>query len=224
MKNIFYCSNAHAEIFNNNTRSSFNSYIDIHHLEYLHDDIEAAIKSITYDDKTFAAIRKNLAKPNLIIKHALEKSLYPALLPYYESHEKKIYTTPDLSRSADYLVVGNGDMYEKIYQVDHRCNFCDLQIFTPTYIMHNIYLHDIDIFSKKELIKYLNDVLKNVSFYSTRTLVKVVKDLLEEGKDGAVYLKSADYDIYIGGDLANILNLKDTNLKVYYVFGVKILR
>ena len=216
MKNIFYSSNAHAEIFKNNTRSNFNSYIDIHHLEYLHDDdIEAAIKSITYDDKTFVAIRKNLTKPDLIIKHALYANVYPSLVPYYESHEKRIYTAPDLSRSADYLVVGNGDMYEKIYQVDHRRNFCDLQILTPTYSMHNIYLHDINIYTKKDLIRYLNDVLKNVSFYSSRTLVKVVKDLLEEGKDGAVYLKSADYDIYIGGDLANILNLEDTNLKVY---------
>ena len=29
MKNIFYCSNAHKELFSNNTRSNFNSYIDI---------------------------------------------------------------------------------------------------------------------------------------------------------------------------------------------------
>ena len=42
MKNIIYCSNAYEEIFNNNTRSNFNSYIDIHHIEYLHDgEIEA---------------------------------------------------------------------------------------------------------------------------------------------------------------------------------------
>ena len=73
MKNIFYCSNAHAEIFKNNTRSNFNSYIDIHHLEYLHDDdIEAAIKSITYDDKTVVSIRKNLTKPNFMIKRVLD--------------------------------------------------------------------------------------------------------------------------------------------------------
>ena len=215
MKNIFYCSNAHAEIFKNNTRSNFNSYIDIHHLEYLHDDdIEAAIKSITYDDKTFATIRSNLARPDLIIKHVLDKSVYTSLSTFFEATRKKIYTTPDLSRSADYVVVGNGDTYENIYQVDHIYNFCDLQILTPTYIMHNIYLPDIDLFSEKELIQYLNDVLKNVSIEST-SQVLVVKDLLEEGKDGAVYLKSADYDIYIGGDLANILNLEDTNLKVY---------
>ena len=216
MKNIFYCSNAHAEIFKNNTRSNFNSYIDIHHLEYLHDDdIEAAIKSITYDDKTAVSIRKNLAKPNFMIKRVIDKYVYPVVSTFFETKRNKIYTSPDLSKSADYLVVGNGDAYEKIYQVDHEYNFCDLQILTPTYIMHNIYLHDIDLFSEKELIQYLNDVLQKVSIDSTSTLVKVVKDLLQEGKDGAVYLKSGDYDIYIDSDLANILNLEDTNLKVH---------
>ena len=74
MKNIFYCSNAHEDIFINNTRSNFNSYIDIHHLEYLHDsNIEAAIKSITYDDKTVIRIEKNHMKPNIVIKHAIDK-------------------------------------------------------------------------------------------------------------------------------------------------------
>ena len=216
MKNIFYCSNAHAEIFKNNTRSNFNSYIDIHHLEYLHDDdIEAAIKSITYDDKTAVSIRKNLTKPNFMIKRVIDKSVYASLSSFFEETRNKIYTLPDLSKSADYVVVGNGDTYEKIYHVNHEYNFCDLQILTPTYIMHNIYLHDIDLFSEKELIQYLNDVLQKVSIDSTSTLVKVVKDLLQEGKDGAVYLKSGDYDIYIDSDLANILNLEDTNLKVH---------
>ena len=74
MKNIFYCSNAHAEIFKNNTRSNFNSYIDIHHLEYLDDDdIEAAIKSVTYDDKTLIEIRINHTKPSIVIRHKIKK-------------------------------------------------------------------------------------------------------------------------------------------------------
>ena len=85
MKNIFYCSNAHAEIFKNNTRSKFNSYIDIHHLEYLDDDnIEAAIKSVTYDDKTLITIRKNPTKPNFVIKHAIDSYTYKYLSTGYE--------------------------------------------------------------------------------------------------------------------------------------------
>ena len=52
MKNIFYCSNAQGEMFPQNTRSKFDNYIDINHLSYLPShDMEAAIKSITFDNK-----------------------------------------------------------------------------------------------------------------------------------------------------------------------------
>ena len=214
MKNIFYCSNAHAEIFNNNTRSSFNSYIDIHHLEYLHDDIEAAIKSITYDDKTHVTIKKNDVKPYIVVKHAIDYNAYTILSTFYQREGNKIYTSPDLSKSVDYIIVEDGNSYDSIYQVDHEYKFCDMIILSPTYVMHNIYLHDIDIFSENELIHYLNDVLKSISRASTGT-TKIVKDLLEQGKDGAVYLKSVEHDIYIGGDLANILNLDDMRIKVH---------
>ena len=219
MKNIFYCSNAHAEIFKNNTRSKFNSYIDIHHLEYLDDDnIEAAIKSVTYDDKTLITIRKNPTKPNFVIKHAIDSYTYNYLSTGYERFKKKIYTTPDLYKTADYVVVGNGSMYEKIYEVEvpfkQSHKFCGLQILTPSYVMHNIYLHDISIFSEKELIHYLNTIFKNVSRTFTKTL-NFLKDLLEEDKDGTLYLKSGDYDIYIDSDIAKILNLQNTKLKVH---------
>ena len=89
MKNIFYCSNAHAEIFNNNTRSSFNSYIDIHHLEYLHDDIEAAVKSITYDDKTHVTIKKNDVKPYIVVKHAIDYNAYTIFSPFIKEREAR---------------------------------------------------------------------------------------------------------------------------------------
>ena len=52
MKNIFYCSNAQGMTFPQNTRSKFDNYIDINHLSYLPShDMEAAIKSITFDNK-----------------------------------------------------------------------------------------------------------------------------------------------------------------------------
>ena len=52
MKNIFYCSNAQSDIFPCNSRSKFDNYIDINHLNYLPSHgIEAAIKSITFDNR-----------------------------------------------------------------------------------------------------------------------------------------------------------------------------
>ena len=75
MKNIFYCSNANKELFSDNTRSTFNSYIDISDLNYLYgddDDIEATIKSITFDNKksfktngALYGIRTNISDPTI---------------------------------------------------------------------------------------------------------------------------------------------------------------
>ena len=45
MKNIFFCSSMQSDMFPQNTRSKFDSYIDVNDLEYISDnDIEAAIK------------------------------------------------------------------------------------------------------------------------------------------------------------------------------------
>ena len=217
MKNIFYCSNAHAEIFKNNTRSNFNSYIDIHHLEYLHDDdIEAAIKSITYDDKTAIRIEKNHMKPNIVIKHAIDSSTYKILNSYYKENFRNIFSAPDLFKSKEYVVFDDGDSYYAFYEDEvQNSNFCNLQIISQSYVMHNIFLHDVDIFSENELIDYLNNVLKSISRSSTR-VTKMEKDLLQKSKDGVTYLKSIDYDIFIESELGNILNLDEISVKAHH--------
>ena len=47
MKNLFYCSSVQKELFDFNTRSLFQNYIDIDNLEYLpNGDIEVAVKKI----------------------------------------------------------------------------------------------------------------------------------------------------------------------------------
>ena len=217
MKNIIYCSNAYEEIFNNNTRSNFNSYIDIHHIEYLHDgEIEAAIKSITFDERTTVTIHKKYTKPNIVIKHGIDSIRYHIIKEYYEDtvKSKQIFPTPDLSRSVDYVVLDDGIGNLVIYEEENKSNFCNLQIVTSTYVMHNLFLHDVDIFSEIELIHYLNNVLKSVSLSSTR-LTEMGKDLLQKSNDGATYLKSVEYDIFIEGELGNILNLHSIPVKVH---------
>ncbi len=60
MKNIFYCSNAQSDIFPHNTRSKFNNYVDINHLNYLPTgNIEAAIKAIIFDNKRDHSLLKD---------------------------------------------------------------------------------------------------------------------------------------------------------------------
>ena len=50
-KTIFYLSNSDSALYPENSRSKFNSYIEIDKLDYLpHEHIEAAISSVTYDN------------------------------------------------------------------------------------------------------------------------------------------------------------------------------
>ena len=54
-------------MFPQNTRSKFDSYIDVNDLEYISDnDIEAAIKSITFDNKR----EENLLKDDVLAIHS----------------------------------------------------------------------------------------------------------------------------------------------------------
>ena len=68
MKNIFYSSNTQNDIFHENTRTSFDSYIDINDLNYIPDKhLHAALKSITFDNRC-NTIKLNPEKPHIIIR------------------------------------------------------------------------------------------------------------------------------------------------------------
>ena len=65
MKNLFYCSSVQKELFDFNTRSLFQNYIDIDNLEYLpKGDIEVAVKKIIFDTDV-----KNNHKDSLIFRN-----------------------------------------------------------------------------------------------------------------------------------------------------------
>ena len=83
MKNIFYCSNAQGDIFPHNTRSKFNNYVDINHLNYLPaNNIEAAIKSITFDNKRDHSLLKDqlLAIRSNICEYAIRNGEYDKII------------------------------------------------------------------------------------------------------------------------------------------------
>ena len=67
-KNIFYVSNTQTELFPHNKRDYFDQYIDIHSLDYIkHDNIEVAVKSISFDNKQGYNIKPNINQPHFII-------------------------------------------------------------------------------------------------------------------------------------------------------------
>ena len=220
MKNIYYSSNAFMDFFPTNSRSNFNSYIDIHHLDYLQDEnIEAAIKSITYDDKTIVSIKKNYIKPNLVIKEVISEAIYYDVLDRYflndsvTEYDLQIF---DLSKSVDYMVQTDGARILGVYEEKKTDSFfSNILILFPTFIIHNLFLHDIDIESENQLINYMNIILKKV-FNSKIRLGYIEKNILQRGKANNFILSSVEHDVYFSSELANLLNLGSLNLKKYY--------
>ena len=92
MKNIFYCSKAQGDIFPHNTRSKFNNYVDINHLNYLpSQNIEAAIKSITFDNKRDNRLLKDqlLAIRSNICEYAIRNGEYDKIISLINASKSK---------------------------------------------------------------------------------------------------------------------------------------
>ena len=83
MKNIFYTSNANKDLFIDNTRSDFNSYIDINDLNYIDDDVEVGIKSIVFDNTQSIHIQPNIKQPHfIIVQEVPENDAFPEFLNF----------------------------------------------------------------------------------------------------------------------------------------------
>ena len=92
MKNIFYCSNAQGDIFPHNTRSKFNNYVDINHLNYLpSQNIEAEIKAITFDNKRDNRLLKDqlLAIRSNICEYAIRNGEYDKIISLINASKSK---------------------------------------------------------------------------------------------------------------------------------------
>ena len=139
MKNIFYCSNAHKDIFNNNTRSKFECYIDINDLDYIPNHyIEAAIKSITYDNKREKKSLKDqvLAIRSNICESSIRNGEYDRLI--------SLIHTSKLENDVVHVDFKNPVFFETRKELLSRCNFEIIDLDTnsapnfsegsPTYI------------------------------------------------------------------------------------------
>ena len=67
-RNIFYISNVQSELFPHNMRTKFDQYIDVHNLNYIKqgDNIEVAVKAISFDNKQLLNIVPDIYKPHFI--------------------------------------------------------------------------------------------------------------------------------------------------------------
>ena len=67
-RNIFYASNTQSDLFPQNKRTKFDQSIDIHSLDYIQqNEIEVAVKSISFDNKRCINIEPIIGEPHFLI-------------------------------------------------------------------------------------------------------------------------------------------------------------
>ena len=127
-KNIYYVSNVQSELFPNNKRDQFEQYIDIHNLDYIkHDNIEVAVKSISFDNKQCYNIKPNIKQPHFIIiqdkipedhiikkynemeQHGLGAEIDKNTFDRRIEEGKTMEETFDLNSSNDYIILNSCD-------------------------------------------------------------------------------------------------------------------
>ena len=225
MKNIFYCSNANKELFSDNTRSSFNSYIDINNLNYLNgeDDIEVAIKSIVFNNTQSIHIVPNLKRPHFIIVQEISnvedshpEFLTSPIIKILES-ENSIEEVINVEESKDFIITNNCDsQYVFIASYEER-SFSNVVFISKNIVIHQIYMHEKEYFILDTFINHINNVLNSITFYHQNA--KIETDLIQKEYE----LNALPFKILINQYIAETLGINKekktaTKLLDYFTF------
>ena len=139
MKNIFYCSNAQGDIFPHNTRSKFNNYVDINHLNYLPTgNIEAAIKTIIFDNKRDHSLLKDqlLAIRSNICEYAIRNGEYDKIISLINASKSKTHVVHVDFKNPTFFTTKKELLSQAQFEIiDFKTNSApNFSVGAPTYI------------------------------------------------------------------------------------------
>ena len=139
MKNIFYCSNAQGDIFPHNTRSKFNNYVDINHLNYLPTgNIEAAIKAIIFDNKRDHSLLKDqlLAIRSNICEYAIRNGEYDKIISLINASKSKTHVVHVDFKNPTFFTTKKELLSQAQFEIiDFKTNSApNFSVGAPTYI------------------------------------------------------------------------------------------
>ena len=223
-RNIFYASNTQSQLFPLNTRTQFNQYIDIHHLDYIKEnEIEVAVKSIAFDNtKTFNII-PNIKQPHFIIIQETKpnsittqffKTMFNGKLLYFQE-STNINSLIDIKQSKDYAMENISYKGLKSFSMEHTHEnraFSNILLISEDKVIHNIFIHTKDFLTVEAFVAHINDTLKTITFYHDDA--KIEADLIQNKCE----LHPLPYTILIQEDIASILALREQRVVTNKLF------
>lgn len=219
-KNIFYTSNSHGDIFPKNARSNFSCQIDENEFGYLQsENITAAIKSITFENK-FNIIPAEYGKPSMILIQ--EDNGWKIR---YDGLWDKIKNI-DINSGKDIYLLNNQntDCYAegKNFNLD---SFTDVKLICGVksessndiinnFIVHNIYFHETNFKTKKDLLLYLNYVYQNISLDMLDDHIRDKTRLFAlDNDDHVLFYSKRRYNLtfFLSKQIRNLLGFLDSD-------------
>ena len=218
-RNIFYVSNTQSQLFPLNTRTQFNQYIDIHHLDYIKEnEIEVAVKSIAFDNKKTFHIIPNIKQPHFIIiqetrPHSITTQMFKTMkngqVKNFEQTMTDINSFIDIKQSKDYSIENKcykGAISITVEQTHEYRDFSNVLFVSEDKIIHNIFLHTKEFFYLESFVKHINNVLKTITFYHDDA--KIEADLIQNKCE----LHPLPFTILIQEDIASILAVTEQRI------------
>ena len=224
-RNIFYASNTQSELFPHNKRTQFDQYIDIHSLDYIQqNEIEVAVKSISFDNKRCISIEPNISEPHFLIVQEISSSKQStgrySTFDAIKRNEKGIYTGQlivfdnrsnlqdyvDINSSNDFIISDCQDSRMLRQSYENR-DFSNVIWIMGNTAIHHIYMHKKEFFHVESLINHINNVIKSITFYNDTPSVKT-EFILSFGPTYRKYvLRFINHRILFHEHLASILGL-----------------
>lgn len=222
-RNIFYASNTQSELFPHNKRTKFDQYIDIHSLDYIHqNDIEVAVKSVSFDNKRSITVEPNISEPHFVIVQEISKksrSRYDTFnatkknkngnnvgqLLAFNNNRSTLQDYIDINSSKDFII-SDCDSKIMIKQNHKKRGFSNIIWIMGQTAIHHIYMHNKEFFYVDRLVRHINNVLKSITFYNDTPSVK--KEFITHFSFIDTYnMRSINHRILFHEHLAKILGL-----------------
>ena len=219
-RNIFYASNTQSELFPQNKRTKFDQYIDIHSLDYIQqNEIQVAVKSISFDNKRCINIEPNISEPHFLIvqeipdrgtgvdgafnriKDSGKGDSYRKLITFDNQSYLQDYV--DINSSNDFII-GDCNRSSLLIQPYKNREFSNVIWIMGNTAIHHIYMHKKRFFYVENFCYHINNIIKSIEFYhdtpsvETNLILRFVQ---------SYNLKSIKHRILFHEHLATILGL-----------------
>ena len=185
-RNIFYASNTQSDLFPQNKRTKFDQSIDIHSLDYIQqNEIEVAVKSISFDNKRCINIEPIISEPHFLIVQEIadQNKGFSATFNAIKDSGKGDTEVIDFNmqsnlqdyvdiKSSNDFVIGDCNRTQMLRQPHENREFSNVIWIMGNKAIHHIYMHKKVFFYVEHFCYHINNIIKSITFYNDTPSVK----------------------------------------------------